>query len=183
MFIKKTKLKNIIIIEPKIYKDKRGEFCEIFRSDKLNKYLGHKIKFIQDNISVSKKGTLRGLHYQLEPMSQNKLISVVSGSIIDIVVDIRKISKNFGKVLFIRLDAILKKSLLIPNGFAHGFIALEDQTTVSYKVDKLYSKAHERSILFSSVKIPRKYEKLINKKFISRKDLESYPINFLNKYD
>lgn len=112
-------------------------------------------------------------------MSQNKLITVVSGSIIDIVVDIRKMSKNFGKVLFIRLDAILKKSLLIPNGFAHGFIALEDQTTVSYKVDKLYSKAHERSILFSSVKIPRNYKKLINKKFISRKDLESCPINFL----
>jgi len=162
-------ISGVILIEPTLYGDNRGYFIEIHRQDLLEEALGYKVNFVQDNDSKSSKGVLRGLHYQIPPYSQAKLVRVIEGSVLDIVVDIRKSSPTFGKHVAIVLTAENKHQIFIPHGFAHGFIVLSDSATFSYKVDNYYSPEHERGIVFDDKnlainwRIPLKDIELSNK--------------------
>ena len=147
----RTKIEDVIIIDPKVHGDDRGYFVETFRLDKLAEFLGYKINFCQDNESKSSKGVLRGLHYQLAPSAQTKLVRVISGRVLDVAVDIRKGSPTFGEHVAVELTSENKRQLLVPRGFAHGFIVLEDNTTFAYKVDNYYSPENDRGIAFDDV--------------------------------
>ncbi|MFK5976308.1 MAG: dTDP-4-dehydrorhamnose 3,5-epimerase [Sulfurovum sp.] len=144
----KTEIEDVVIIEPQIHGDDRGYFVETFRADKLEEFLGYKINFVQDNESKSSKGVLRGLHYQLAPDAQTKLVRVIQGSVLDVAVDIRKGSPTFGKFVTVKLTSENKRQLLVPRGFAHGFVVLEDDTIFAYKVDNYYSPSNDRGIAF-----------------------------------
>lgn len=139
MTFTRTAIPDVVIIEPKVHGDSRGYFVETFVSNKLDEFLRYKINFCQDNESKSSKGVLRGLHYQLPPHAQTKLVRVISGRVLDVAVDIRKNSPTFGKYVAVELSGENKKQLLIPRGFAHGFVVLEDDTVFAYKVDNYYS--------------------------------------------
>ena len=141
-------ISGVILIEPTLYGDNRGYFIETHRQDLLEEALGYKVNFVQDNESKSSKGVLRGLHYQIPPYTQAKLVRAIEGSVLDIVVDIRKSSPTFGQHVAIELTAENKHQIFIPHGFAHGFIVLSDSATFSYKVDNYYSPEHERGIAF-----------------------------------
>lgn len=145
----RTEIADVVICEPTMHGDNRGYFIETFREDKLNEFLGYQIKFCQDNESKSSKGVLRGLHYQLAPFAQTKLVRVMQGSVLDIAVDIRKNSPTFGKYVAVELSAKNKRQLLVPRGFAHGFVVLEDNTVFAYKVDNYYSPENDRGIAFN----------------------------------
>ena len=144
----RTKIEAVVIIEPKVHGDERGYFVETFRADKLEEFLGYKINFCQDNESKSSKGVLRGLHYQLAPFAQTKLVRVIQGRVLDVAVDIRKGSPTFGEFVSVELSGENKRQLLVPRGFAHGFVVLEDNTTFAYKVDNYYSPECDRGIAF-----------------------------------
>lgn len=148
MTFTRTAIPDVVIIEPKVHGDSRGYFVETFRQDKLEEFLGYQINFCQDNESKSSKGVLRGLHYQLPPHAQTKLVRVVKGRVLDVAVDIRKNSPTFGKYVAVELSGENKKQLLIPRGFAHGFVVLEDDTIFAYKVDNYYSPECDRGIAF-----------------------------------
>ncbi len=145
----RTEIPDVVLCEPKIHGDHRGYFMEAFKEDSLTNFLGTKINFCQDNEASSKKGVLRGLHYQVGDFAQTKLVRVVYGSVLDIAVDIRKGSPTFGKHIAIELSAENKKQLLIPKGFAHGYITLSDTAVFSYKIDAAYSFEHERGIAYN----------------------------------
>ena len=147
----RTNIPDVVIIEPNVHGDDRGYFVETFRQDKLEEFLGYKINFCQDNESKSSKGVLRGLHYQLAPAAQTKLVRVIQGSVLDVAVDIRKGSPTFGQYVSVKLTGENKKQLLVPRGFAHGFIVLEDNTTFAYKVDNYYSPENDRGISFDDI--------------------------------
>ena len=148
MTFTRTAIPDVVIIEPKVHGDSRGYFVETFRQDKLEEFLGYQINFCQDNESKSSKGVLRGLHYQLPPHAQTKLVRVIHGRVLDVAVDIRKNSPTFGKYVAVELSGENKKQLLIPRGFAHGFVVLEDDTVFAYKVDNYYSPECDRGIAF-----------------------------------
>lgn len=148
MTFTRTAIADVIIIEPKVHGDNRGYFIETFRTDKLEEFLGYKIDFCQDNESKSSRGVLRGLHYQLPPHAQTKLVRVIQGKVLDIAVDIRKGSPTFGQHVAVELSAENKKQMLVPRGFAHGFVVLEDDTVFAYKVDNYYSPECDRGIAF-----------------------------------
>ena len=149
----RTKISDVVIIEPKVHGDSRGYFVETFRADKLEEFLGFKINFCQDNESKSSKGVLRGLHYQLHPAAQTKLVRVIQGKVLDVAVDIRKGSPTFGEHVAVELSAENKKQLLVPRGFAHGFVVLEDDTIFAYKVDNYYSPENDRGIAFDDASL------------------------------
>lgn len=148
MHIEKTLLEGVVIISPDVFADERGFFMETFQEKRYQELLGSDICFVQDNISCSKKGVVRGLHYQAPPFAQGKLVQVVRGRVIDVAVDIRSGSPTFGQHVAVELSGENKKQFFIPVGFAHGFIALEDDTLFSYKCTNVYSKEHERGIRF-----------------------------------
>ncbi len=145
----RTNIPDVIIIEPKVHGDSRGYFVETFRADKLEEFLGFKINFCQDNESKSSKGVLRGLHYQLHPAAQTKLVRVIQGRVLDVAVDIRKNSPTFGQHVAVELTSENKKQMLVPRGFAHGFVVLEEDTIFAYKVDNYYSPQNDRGIAFN----------------------------------
>jgi len=147
MKIENTPIKDLLVITPKVFEDERGYFFESY-NEALFKENGIDIKFIQDNQSFSKYGVIRGLHLQVPPFAQTKLVRVLQGEILDVAVDIRKDSKTYGQHFSILLSAENKKQLLIPQGFAHGFSVLSPTAMVSYKVDQLYDKNSERGIRF-----------------------------------
>ena len=149
----RTKMEDVVIIEPQVHGDDRGYFVETFRAQNLEEFLGYKINFCQDNESKSSKGVLRGLHYQLPPHAQTKLVRVIQGSVLDVAVDIRKNSPTFGQHVAVKLTAQNKKQLLVPRGFAHGFVVLEDDTVFAYKVDNYYSPECDRGIAFDDKKL------------------------------
>lgn len=153
MNIVKTKLDGVVIVEPKVFGDHRGWFMETY-NEQAFKEAGIDHVFVQDNQSFSAtKGTLRGLHYQLNPKAQTKLVRCTRGSIYDVAVDIRKESPTYGEWFGIELNAENKKQLLVPKGFAHGFITLTDDVEVQYKVDELYSAEHDRGIIWNDPEI------------------------------
>lgn len=145
----KTNLDGVVIVEPAVFGDHRGWFMETYNEAEFLK-VGTSLKFVQDNHSFSAaKGTLRGLHYQLNPKAQTKLVRCTKGAIFDVAVDIRKSSPTFGKWFGIELTAENKKQLLIPSGFAHGFMTLTDNIEVQYKVDELYAPECDRGIIWN----------------------------------
>ena len=165
----------VLVIEPQVHYDERGYFMESFRQDLLEKKLGYHVNFIQDNESKSnQRGVLRGLHYQIAPFSQSKLVRVVRGRVLDVALDIRKDSSTFGKHVSVELSEKNKRQVFIPKGFAHGFVVLSEEAIFSYKVDQYYSKKHERGLAFDDKEINIDWQ-------ISKKDLiisdadQSYP--------
>lgn len=142
-----THIPEVFVIEPKIFGDSRGYFCETFKQSEFEKHIG-KINFIQDNESMSSYGVLRGLHYQRGEFAQAKLVRVVKGAVLDVAVDIRENSPHFGKHVAMELNESNKRQLFIPRGFAHGFLVLENETIFNYKVDNLYSPENEAGIMF-----------------------------------
>ena len=140
---------DVILIEPDIISDNRGYFIETYKQNILNKFLGYKTEFIQDNESKSFNGVLRGLHYQLYPFTQAKLVRVVQGKVLVVAVDLRKKSKTFSKYVSQEICSVKKKQLFIPRGFAHGFVVLSEVAIFNYKVDNYYSSKFERGIAFN----------------------------------
>ena len=187
----RTEIPDVVIIEPKVHGDERGYFVETFRADKLEEFLGYKINFCQDNESKSSRGVLRGLHYQLHLAAQTKLVRVIKGRVLDIAVDIRKGSPTFSKHVSVELSEENKKQLLVPRGFAHGFVVLEDDTIFAYKVDNYYSPQNDRGIAFDdeALKIDwivPKEELLLSEKdkiqpkLNATQDIFEYGVNYYN---
>lgn len=145
---------DVLLIEPKVIDDDRGFFFESFNQEFFEKVVGKKIQFVQDNHSKSIKGVVRGLHFQLQPKAQGKLVRVIHGEVFDVAVDLRKSSLTYGKWVGEILSAENKRQLWIPEGFAHGFAVLSDSAEVLYKSTNFYSPEHERSIMWN--------DKLIN---------------------
>jgi len=141
MEIKKTDFNGVLILQPKVLEDARGSFMESYRSEWFTG-----VKFIQDNEAVSKNRVIRGLHFQRPPFAQSKLIRVLSGCILDVIVDLRKSSDTFGQVFSIELSSENKTQLLVPKGFAHGYATLSNTATVLYKVDQYYNKPYDTGI-------------------------------------
>jgi dTDP-4-dehydrorhamnose 3,5-epimerase len=185
--ITETQLKGVVILEPSIYGDHRGWFTETYSQAKL-KHAGIELDFVQDNHSFSAtKGTLRGLHYQLNPKAQTKLVRCTSGSIFDVAVDIRKGSPTFGKWFGVELSAENKKQLLVPQGFAHGFMTLTEDVEVQYKVDEVYSPEHDRGIIWNDSTInidwPIDIEPILSTKDEGAPTLVDAENNFVWNYD
>jgi len=144
----RLEIPDVILCEPKTLSDERGYFSETFREDKLEKFLGFPVNFCQENESKSSYGVLRGLHYQIAPYAQTKLVRVLQGAVLDVSVDVRKDSPTFGKHTAIELSEENKKQIFIPKGFAHGFIVLSKEAVLAYKVDNYYHQASERGIAY-----------------------------------
>ncbi|WP_248928722.1 dTDP-4-dehydrorhamnose 3,5-epimerase [Paenibacillus hamazuiensis] len=182
MNIIETSLPGVLIIEPKVHQDNRGFFMESYSQKEFDK---NKLNynFVQDNHSLSVElGVLRGLHYQLNPKAQTKLVRCISGSIYDVVVDIRKNSATFGCWFGIELSAINKRQLLVPKGFAHGFCTLEKNTEVVYKVDEYYDPQMDRGIYWNDPDIgiswPLNYPPILSEKDSKLPRLMEAEINF-----
>jgi len=173
----KTEIGGLYIIEPKVWEDDRGYFFESFKEQIFEENIG-KINFVQDNESKSSYGVLRGLHYQLPPFAQSKLVRVVFGKVIDVAVDIRKNSPTFGKHVSVELSGENKKQLFIPKGLAHGYIVISEEVIFQYKVDNYYSKEHERGILFNDPELKINWK--LNKEEILISDKDKLN-KFLNK--
>ena len=167
----KTIIEGCILLEPKVFSDERGTFFVSYEKSQLESLLDHPISFVQDNHSVSRKGVLRGLHFQTGNHAQAKLVRVTRGAVIDVVVDLRKESPTFGKHFKTELSAQNKKILFVPRGLAHGFLALEDQTEFVYKCDNYYNKSSEEGIIFNDPSLNIDWEYPIDKMIISEKDL------------
>lgn len=189
MKVTRTSLNDVIVIEPVVYCDERGWFMESFNEALLHKSLfelGLPIPkpFVQSNHSSSKKNVLRGLHYQLPPHAQGKLVRVTRGSAFDVVVDIRIGSATYGKWVGVELNEVNKKMLWIPEGFAHGFLALADNTEFQYKTTDYYSKVSERSIRWDDPSInilwPGSEKGAFN---ISTKDEEAFQLHQIDRND
>jgi len=148
MKVTETSISDVLIIEPQVFGDHRGYFIESYNKTKFPSKYQH-VDFVQDNESKSSLGVLRGLHYQLAPHCQSKLVRVIQGSVIDVAVDIRKGSSTFGKHVAVELTGENKKQLFVPRGFAHGFVVTSENTVFSYKCDNYYSPEHDRGILFN----------------------------------
>jgi dTDP-4-dehydrorhamnose 3,5-epimerase len=159
----------VLLITPTVHGDGRGYFVETFRQDQFEQAVGHRVNFIQDNQSRSSKGVLRGLHYQLPPYAQSKLVRVIEGCVLDVAVDIRSDSPTFGQHVTAELSNENKQQLWIPRGFAHGFVVLSDFATFFYKVDSYYAPEHDRGLAFNDPalninwKLPQQLLKLSEK--------------------
>jgi dTDP-4-dehydrorhamnose 3,5-epimerase len=159
---------DVLLLEPEVFGDDRGFFFESFNQNKFEEAIGKKVNFVQDNHSKSSKNILRGLHYQLPPKAQGKLIRVTQGKVFDVVVDLRKSSPTFGKWISEILSADNKNQIWIPEGFAHGFVALSDTAEFLYKTTNFYSKEHERAIRWNDETIGIQWP--INNVSLSSKD-------------
>ena len=149
MQVTPTALAGVLVFEPKVFGDERGFFFESFNQRAFDAAVGHHVAFVQDNHSRSARGVLRGLHYQLDPHPQGKLVRVAQGSAFDVAVDVRRASPTFGRWIGVTLDAGSQRQIWIPPGFAHGFVALEDDTHFLYKTTDYYAKDCERSIVWN----------------------------------
>ena len=166
----KQKISEVVLIKPTIHVDSRGYFTETFRKDLLEEVIGYQVNFIQDNESRSAKGVLRGLHYQLQPYTQAKLVRVIEGSVLDVAVDIRRNSPTFGHHISVELSSENKHQLFVPHGFAHGFVVISDNATFTYKVDNFYSPEHERGIAYDDAKLGIDWQLPTKEVIISGKD-------------
>lgn len=149
MNVIKTDIPDVLIFEPKVFGDERGFFMESFNQQIFEKAVGRKVEFVQDNHSKSTKGVLRGLHYQLPPFAQAKLVRCVVGEVYDVAVDIRKDSETFGKWVGVNLSAENKRQLWIPEGFAHGFMVLSDEAEFLYKTTNYYAPDSDRGLAWN----------------------------------
>lgn len=165
-----TSIPDVWVIEPRVFGDERGFFFESFNEKAFNEATGNKLPFVQDNHSKSTKGVLRGLHYQLPPKAQGKLVRVVQGEVFDVAVDIRKDSATYGQWVAEVLSAENKKQLWIPPGFAHGFLTLSETAEFLYKTTDTWSPEHERSILWSDREINIEWPRLGLEPTLAAKD-------------
>ena len=156
---------DVVLIQPIFHGDDRGYFVETFRQDLFEKAVGYQVNFVQDNESKSTKGVLRGLHYQLPPYTQAKLVRVIEGSVLDVAVDIRKSSPTFGQHVAVELTGENKRQL-----FAHGFVVLSDSATFAYKVDNYYAPEHDRGIAFDDKDLAIDWQLSLAKLQLSDKD-------------
>ncbi|HFM0932000.1 TPA: dTDP-4-dehydrorhamnose 3,5-epimerase, partial [Escherichia coli] len=159
---------DVLIFEPKVFGDERGFFMESFNQKVFEEAVGRKVEFVQDNHSKSSKGVLRGLHYQLEPYAQGKLVRCVVGEVFDVAVDIRKSSPTFGKWVGVNLSAENKRQLWIPEGFAHGFLVLSETAEFLYKTTNYYHPEAEGSLLWNdddiNINWPSSFDIILSKK-------------------
>jgi dTDP-4-dehydrorhamnose 3,5-epimerase len=170
MNIEQTFIRDLLVISPSVFEDARGCFFEAYNKSKFSD-LGISIDFVQDNQSFSKKGTLRGLHYQNPPFAQTKLVRVLQGEIIDVAVDLRKDSPTYGKHFSVLLSAENKKQLLVPQGFAHGFSVISETAVVLYKCDQYYNKQSEGGIRFDDAQLNIDWGMDLKDAIVSDKDL------------
>lgn len=170
MNIEQTFIEDLVILTPSVFEDERGYFFEAYNKMKLAD-LGIQIDFVQDNQSFSKKGTLRGLHYQNPPFAQTKLVRVLQGEIVDVAVDMRKDSPTFGQHFSIVLSSGNQKQLFIPQGFAHGFSVLSETATVLYKIDQYYNKQSEGGIRYDDPTLNIDWGMDLKEAIVSEKDL------------
>ena len=168
MNIISTKIEGVYLIKPEIFKDERGSFFESFNQKIFEKETNQKLNFVQDNQSNSAKNILRGLHFQKPPHAQAKLVRVIKGSVLDVVVDLRKESKTYGEYILEELSEYNNHQLFIPVGMAHGFLTLEDDTIFSYKCSEFYFKESEDSIIWNDSSIGIKWPDIIP--LLSKKD-------------
>ena len=172
MKFKRLSIPDVILCEPQVFGDDRGYFSETFRQDKLEQFLGYKIPFCQDNESKSTYGVLRGLHYQLAPHAQTKLVRVIQGAVLDVAVDIRKESPTFGQHVAVELSAENKRQLFVPRGFAHGFVVLSETAIFAYKVDNYYSPDSDRGLAYNDQTLNIDWKLSLDDLKLSGKDLE-----------
>ena len=168
-------LKGLVVVEPNVFEDSRGYFFEAYNQN-LFQQNGITSHFVQDNQSRSSYGVIRGLHYQLNPFAQSKLVRVLEGEILDVAVDIREKSPTFGQHLSIVLSAENKKQLFIPPGFAHGFSVLSNVAIVLYKCDAFYNKQSEAGIIYSDKELNIDWKIQQGKEIISEKDIQLPPL-------
>ncbi|QLG45251.1 dTDP-4-dehydrorhamnose 3,5-epimerase [Costertonia aggregata] len=172
MKITETVLKGCYIFEPHVIEDERGVFFESFKKNELENALGHTIDFVQDNQSISKKGVLRGLHFQKGKAAQAKLIRVIDGEVLDVVVDMRTDSPTYSEHFKINLSGWNKKILFIPKGMAHGFLALSDRVVLAYKCDNYYHPEAESGIVYNDKSLSIDWEFPDKDLILSDKDLK-----------
>lgn len=170
MKIEKTAIQDLVIINPTVFEDSRGYFFEAYNQEKF-KENGINYQFIQDNQSFSKRGVIRGLHLQINPFAQAKLVRVLEGEILDVAVDLRKNSPTYGQHVSVVLSAENKKQLMVPHGFAHGFSVLSETASVMYKVDQLYHKESERGIRYDDSTLAINWQLDPNEVIVSDKDI------------
>jgi len=170
MKVLEKKLNGIVLFEPEVFGDDRGYFSEIFRQDEFENAIGHKVNFIQENESKSSFGVLRGLHYQLPPFAQSKLVRVIQGSVLDVAVDMRKGSPTFGQYVAVELSDENKHQLFIPRGFAHGFVVTSDTAIFTYKVDNYYAPEFDRGIAYNDPSVDIEWDIDLDKILLSEKD-------------
>jgi len=178
LIFEKTNIEGLILVKPDVFEDSRGYFYESYNKKKYAES-GIDTQFVQDNISKSVRGTIRGLHYQAPPFAQAKLCSVIVGKVLDVAVDIRFGSPTFGKYFACELSEENKFQLWIPEGFAHGFSVLSDVAIFSYKCSEVYNKEFERSILYNDPQI--KIDWKVENPIVSDKDLKATPFNKIEK--
>lgn len=176
-----TPLKGLVVINPRVFEDARGYFFESYNKDAFAK-AGLNMNFVQDNQSLSQRGVLRGLHFQNNPHAQGKLVRVINGSVYDVAVDIRKSSPTYGQWFGIELTEKNKSMMYIPEGFAHGFVTLEDNTVFSYKCTNVYNKAAEDCLLWNDADLGINWQ--INNPLLSEKDLQGKKFkDFVSLFD
>ena len=171
MKVTKTIFKDLLIIQPNVIGDDRGYFFEAFNEAQFRVQTGLNITFVQDNESMSSKGVLRGLHFQTPPKTQAKLVRVAKGAVIDVVVDLRVTQPTFGQHFKIVLSEQNKTQLFVPEGFAHGFVVLEENSIFSYKCTNYYSREHDRSMLWNDPALGIDWE--VDHPMVSQKDSEA----------
>ncbi len=171
MKVTETFLKGCFIVEPQLFSDQRGYFFESYNAEKFNNAIGTEVNFVQDNQSFSKRGVIRAIHYQTGEYAQAKLVSVLSGKVLDVAVDLRKDSPTFGKHFSIELSSENKKQLFIPRGFGHGFAVLSETAEFFYKCDNFYNKASEGGIIYNDAKLNIDWKIQKNLIDISQKDI------------
>jgi len=164
-------IKDVVLIQPEVFGDTRGYFVETFRQDLFDQFIGQSTNFVQDNESKSSKGVLRGLHYQLPPYAQAKLVRVIEGRVLDVAVDIRRNSLTFAQYVAVELSDENRCQLFIPHGFAHGFVVLSEQATFAYKVDNYYQPKYDRGIAFNDPELAINWQIAESELSLSTKDL------------
>ena len=170
MEFSRTAIPDVVLCKPTVFYDERGYFFETFKKEAFEKFLGYQVKFCQDNESKSVRGVLRGLHYQLPPFAQSKLVRVIYGRVLDVAVDIRKYSSTFGRYVAVELSDENKHQLFIPKGFAHGYKVLSNEAVFSYKVDNYYHKESEAGILYNDLDLNINWQVIDDNLCISDKD-------------
>jgi len=183
MKITQTKIPEVYLLEPNVFGDDRGYFSEVFRQDIFSKEINDRVIFCQDNESKSTRGILRGLHYQLPPYAQSKLVRVVQGEVLDVAVDIRAGSKTYGQHVSVILNDKNKKQLFIPRGFAHGFAVLSDEAIFCYKVDNYYSSENDRGIVYNDPDLNIDWMLEESSIVLSDKDKNLMSFNDADKFD
>ena len=177
MKVQQTNIEGVYIVEPVLHGDERGYFMESFSERDFEAQTGLKVRFVQDNESCSRKGVLRGLHFQKEPYAQAKLVRVVRGKVLDVAVDIRPESPTYGKYVATELSGENHRQMFIPKGFAHGYVVLEDDTVFQYKCDEYYHPEAEGGIAWNDPQIAIDWGVAESELIFSEKDKRFKPLN------